>query len=517
MTAAPNGIPHQPMNMQSLSAQPLPQAITNEDLRRFHALATLAAQHPGLDLLLGQLANALGVDRVALRRPDEPPPHANRIVVAPLRLREAFLGDLYVAAPSHADSVLLAARLAFFAPAVALALDADSAHTGPAAWRENVQSEHDRLEAVLEATNDAILVIDTAGQLVTVTPPFEVFTGIPRYSVLGHPAEALAQAIEARPELPRTLANVLRALAANETDSLGGELEIHVPERRILTWCSVPVYFQDGGLLGRSVTFRDVTRERDVDRLKTEFITLVSHELRTPLTSVKGFSDLILESGEDLPDDLREYLTIIALNADRLVTLINDIIDITRIENDRVELRPTPCELSEVVRNIANTLEPLLHERGHTLTLDIPPDLPPVWADRARTAQIVSNLLSNAIKYTLQGGHLAIRARFIQSVDDLPPATRSDPIVPCVLVVVEDDGLGIAAEDRPHLFKRFYRATNELTRQIGGTGLGLMIVKSFVEMQGGQVWFESELGQGSTFYFTMPVIEGQALAGDTHR
>ncbi len=501
--------------MKPLSAQPLPDAITDEDLRHFHALVALAARRPDLEALLGQLAEALGVEQVALRHPDAPPLPADRVVVAPLYVGQAFFGDLYVAAPPHADSVELAARLAFFAPAVALALGASSPTSMQ--WLATVQSERDRLEAVLEATNDAILVIDTAGQIVTVTPPFEAFTGIPRYTVLGHPVETLAQAIEAHPELPRTLANVLRALADNQTDSLGGELETHVPERRILTWYSVPVYFQDGGLLGRIVAFRDVTRERDVDRLKTEFITLVSHELRTPLTSVKGFSDLILESGEDLPDDLREYLTIIALNADRLVTLINDIIDITRIENDRVELRPTLCALPEVVQNVVEGLEPMLRERRHSLVLDVPPDLPPVWADRARMAQIVSNLLSNAIKYTLEGGHLAIRAQFIRSTDELPPTAPNDPIVPCVLVAVEDDGLGIASVDRPHLFQRFYRATNELTRQIGGTGLGLMIVKSFVEMQGGQVWFESEPGQGSTFYFTVPVIEGKTLDGNLYR
>src|SRR5690554_6300318 len=206
------------LSMKPLSAQLLPDAITDEDLRHFHALVALAARRPDLEALLGQLAEALGVEQVALRHPDAPPLPADRVVVAPLYVGQAFFGDLYVAAPPHADSVELAARLAFFAPAVALALGASSPTSMQ--WLATVQSERDRLEAVLEATNDAILVIDTAGQIVTVTPPFEAFTGIPRYTVLGHPVETLAQAIEAHPELPRTLANVLRALADNQTDSL---------------------------------------------------------------------------------------------------------------------------------------------------------------------------------------------------------------------------------------------------------------------------------------------------------
>jgi signal transduction histidine kinase len=325
--------------------------------------------------------------------------------------------------------------------------------------------------------------------------------------------ERLAQAIEKQAGLPDTMANKLRALTHNPNESLGGEFEVSEPQRRVLVWYSLPVYAQSGTRMGRIFAFRDATREREVDRMKTEFITLVSHELRTPLTSVKGFSDLILEDGTDQLDaDTREYLSIIALNADRLITLINDILDVTRIETDRVELKPDLCPMQEVIGQVAVSLQPQLDEHGHHLALDLEPHLPPVWADHGRMVQILSNLVSNAIKYTLEPGEIAVRARYVQQTEALPPAASKDQILPCVMVSVQDTGLGIAPEDQPNLFKRFFRANTEATRLIGGTGLGLTIVKSFVEMHGGQIWFESAPGKGSTFHFTVPVVERQSLA-----
>jgi signal transduction histidine kinase len=272
-------------------------------------------------------------------------------------------------------------------------------------------------------------------------------------------------------------------------------------------WYSLPVYAQSGILLGRLFVFRDTTRERELDRMKIEFITLVSHELRTPLTSVKGFSDLILEN-ETLPleDETREYLQIISLNADRLITLLNDILDITRIETDRIELKPELCPMEDVIAQVTISLQPMLKERGHTVIVEIEPALPPVWADHARMIQIVTNLLTNAIKYTLEPGEITVRAVSIQQPDHIPTRAGRDLILPCVLVSVQDTGVGITVEDQAHLFERFYRAKSDASRLVGGTGLGLTIVKSFVEMHGGQVWFETAPGTGSIFFFTVPVV-----------
>ncbi|WP_119065906.1 sensor histidine kinase [Aggregatilinea lenta] len=501
--------------MDALSAQLLPDAVPDHDLLVFQQLSVLAANRPAPDALLDVLCKALGAISLSLCFPGEALPDGERLVVAPLNYAERHIADLCADMPPGTDSAQTAARLMFFSPLITLTLAANRSTVPQSGWTAAAQQEHDRLEAVLDATNDAILMIDTVGTLAIVTLQFERYTGIPRYEVLGQPFDVLAQKIAAQPGLPEELAGILRALAENHTESLSSEIEIDEPQHRILVWYSVPVYGQSGMLLGRLFAFRDVMREREVDRLKTEFITLVSHELRTPLTSVKGFSDLILESGDDaLPQEVREYLGIIAENADRLVTLINDIIDITRIESDRVVISPQLCALPETIAQVTAALQSAIEEKRHRLTLDIAPDLPQIWADPARMAQILTNLLSNAIKYTLHPGEIVISARYIDTLEALPDTAIRDPILPCVLVSVQDTGVGIPPGDQPYLFKPFYRTNNEIARLVGGTGLGLMIVKSFVEMQGGQVWFESAPGEGSTFYFTAPVVESKSQPGN---
>jgi PAS domain S-box-containing protein len=477
----------------------------------FHELAVLAVNGSSLSALLVQLRDHLQAGVLTVGHSADRPPVSDRLIMVPLQHRGHYLGDLYLDLLPGQDSTAVAGRLALFSPLIAMLLASstldDGASAGNGESRQVVLEERDRLEAVLESTNDAILMTDPNGIIVLATLQFETFTGIQRYGVLGLPIEQLVRLIESKEGLPATLAHILNALASNPTDYLGGEFEVFAPQRRVLVWYSLPVNAQSGTRLGRIFAFRDATRERELDRMKTEFITLVSHELRTPLTSVKGFSDLILEVSPALDDDTIEYLKIIGMNADRLIALINDILDVTRIESDRVELSPALCPMKEVIWQVVTSMQPMLDERGHRLVLDLEPYLPPVWADPSRMIQILSNLLSNAIKYTLKPGVITVQARSVQSADALPPAAPRDQIVPCVMVAIQDTGLGIAAQDLPQLFQRFYRTNSEASRLVGGTGLGLTIVKSFVEMHGGQVWVESTPGEGSIFAFTIPVVE----------
>lgn len=507
--------------MDALSAQTSPDNldnITQQDFRVFHHMVSLTAEGCLLDELLAVLGEHFESDSLAIYHPDDFPPDSTRLVMVPLQYREQHISTLCLTLPPDKDGTAMAARLAFFAPVFALALNARR-HTAPGQTGvKDIYDERDRLESILEATNDAILMVDTEGVLVMATLQFETFTGIRRYEVLGHPAEHLARRIEEQDGLPVEMAGMLRALASNRAESLGGEFNVRQPQRRVLVWYSLPVYAQSGTLLGRIFALRDVTREREADRMKNEFVTLVSHELRTPLTSVKGFSDLLLETDLDaLDDETREYAQIIALNADRLIALINDILDITRIETDRVELTPDLCPMDQVITQVATSMQPMIAERGHTLKIELEPYLPPAWADRSRMIQIVTNLLSNAVKYTLDPGQITVRACYIQQLNDLPAGATRSQILPCVMVSVQDTGMGIAPKDQQHVFERFYRAKTRATVQVSGTGLGLAIVKSFAEMQGGQVWFESEAGQGSTFFFTVPVVEGKALAASEDR
>lgn len=504
--------------METLPTVSPPEAETESDQAMFQRLATLAAQTDALEPLIAFLAEALDMPDLSICAPDDllnRDTSAAYQVSVPIRYCERDLGALCASHDPDADATELAARLAFFSPIIALQMminmsgeaDAPSLSPSESTMRE-LRDERDRLEAVLDATNDAILLVDTHETLTMATPQFEAFTGISRYDILGLPIERFTQRIREQPGVPPAMANVIRALAGNFTESLGGELEITEPHRRTLVWYSLPVYVRSGTLLGRIYAFRDASRERELDRMKTDFISLVSHELRTPLTSVKGFCDLLFEGAADqLDEESREYLEIIAFNADRLIALINDILDITRIDTDRIELKPEACSIGDAIDEGANALNVMLKQHGHTLTLDVPADLPPVWADRTRLTQIVAHLLTNALKYTLMPGEITVKARPARDADDLPPSAPRAQILPCVVVSVQDTGIGIAPDDSERVFERFYRIDGGRSRSISGTGLGLAIVKSLVELQGGRVWFESVVERGSTFSFSIPMAQ----------
>jgi PAS domain S-box-containing protein len=232
---------------------------------------------------------------------------------------------------------------------------------------------------------------------------------------------------------------------------------------------------------------------------KTEFVTLVTHELQTPLTSMTGYIDLLLEGqGGPLAEGQREWLGIIGANVDRLVALIDDLLDIARIEAGKIELKRTPLDLVPLIQEVARALRPQLEGKGQELSLELAAALPPVMGDADRVRQILINLLSNAVKYTPSGGHIAISAR-----ED----TRY------VRVAVQDTGIGVAPEDQAELFTPFFRAQHDANQGVGGTGLGLAITHALVELHGGAITVSSAPGQGSIFSFTLPASqepEGEA-------
>ena len=371
-----------------------------------------------------------------------------------------------------------------------------------------LQQERDRLEAILETTNDAIIMLDPDGRIVSANLQFETFFRLPRYHIIDQPVEVLAETIRTRPDLPAELINVLLAFGGDIHQSAGGDFEVAPPERRVLVWYSSPVHAHDGSTIGRLFVFRDATHEREIDRMKTEFVSLVSHELRTPLTAVRGFADFILEgdAGEIGPE-LRSYVEIIRVNAERLTSLINDILDLTKIESGRIDLRAASHRLDEIVDAVLLSIKPMIDSHQQSLGIDVPQHLPSIWADRDRLTQILMNLLTNASKYTACGGKLDLRATLVVEGDPLPPGAPAVKL-PAFLISVHDNGMGIAPPDQINVFTRFYRTEQATRNQIQGSGLGLTIVKSFVELHGGKIWLISELGQGTSVYFTIPFVEG---------
>jgi signal transduction histidine kinase len=241
----------------------------------------------------------------------------------------------------------------------------------------------------------------------------------------------------------------------------------------------------------------------EVDRLKSEFVTNVSHELRTPMTSIKGYADILLMGAAgSLTEDQSRFLEVIKNNADRLSILVNDLLDISRIESGQVQLVLRPIQTGEVITMVLDTLRGRIDEENKPMTLeaDVPADLPPVEADRERLTQILMNLADNAFNYSQAGGAITLRARV-------------DPAHSEMLIEVSDSGIGIAPEDQGRLFDRFYRGEDELVLATAGTGLGLPIAQQLAEMHGGRLWLaHSELGQGSTFALTLPLAASRGLS-----
>lgn len=275
------------------------------------------------------------------------------------------------------------------------------------------------------------------------------------------------------------------------------EAEISEPEHRILEVRTNPVLDRAGHYLGCVSTLHDVTAEREIAVMKNEFVSMVSHELRTPLTSIKGYVDLIVdgEAGE-INDVQLEFLQIVQENSDRLVSLINDLLDISRIESGRVHLKIEPLELADVVQGVLDTFRTYADQSDVTLKTSVGGSMPRVAADRDRVGQVLMNLVSNAIKYSPGGGAVTISV---------------EPQGDFVNVGVTDSGIGISEEDQRQLFTKFFRVDSSLTREIGGTGLGLSICKSVVELHGGTIWATSSEGEGSTFAFSLPIASADLV------
>jgi two-component system, OmpR family, phosphate regulon sensor histidine kinase PhoR len=267
------------------------------------------------------------------------------------------------------------------------------------------------------------------------------------------------------------------------------EITLHAPEERILSVQALPVNYGEAET-GALAALHDITELRRLERMRQEFVANASHELKTPLTAIKGFVETLLEGAVDDPKHNREFLETIQEQSNRLMRLIEDLLDLSAIEAKRVEYRFEPTVVSEVIERIFKGLEPMAKAKKVRLINQIATDLPRVRADREKLGQILMNLIDNGIKFNKADGsvHLTaeIKGNFLE-------------------MTVTDTGMGIATEDLPRVFERFFRTDRSHSHDIAGTGLGLAIVKHLVENHQGKASAESRLGEGSIFRFTLPL------------
>jgi signal transduction histidine kinase len=247
----------------------------------------------------------------------------------------------------------------------------------------------------------------------------------------------------------------------------------------------------EGRTVGRVCILRDVTQLKEIDTLKSEFVSTVSHDLRSPLTLMRGYATM-LEMAGDLNDQQKNYARMIVQGVDNMAKLVNNLLDLGRIDFG-VGLQVDSIPVLDILERVTSALQLHAKQKKISMGVELPKDLPHVVeADPALLHQALYNLVENGLKYTPEGGEVTLR---------LIPAPET------LTFAIQDTGIGIPASDLPRLFEKFYRGTNREALSQRGTGLGLAIVKSIAERHGGKVWVESELGQGSTFHLLIPIAQ----------
>ncbi len=358
------------------------------------------------------------------------------------------------------------------------------------------QIEASRSRAILEAVADGVLVTDSQARITLFNGSAERMLEIRADRVIGKPLNDLEGLLGAA-------ASSWRAAIQKWTDEPAGVHpgqsladQITFGNQHIIAIHLAPVIWRSE-FLGTVSIFRDITQEVQVDQLKSEFIANVSHELRTPLTSIKGYVEvLLMGAGGEINDQQAHFLKIVRENSDRLIGLVNNLLDVSRIQSGRVMLDVKELDLGALADEVIAGMRQRSQETGKAMnfTLEVEAALPPVLADIERTRQVLRSLVSNSYNYTPEGGQVCLRVL---------RAGQGE-----VQVDVRDTGIGIPLEDQPRIFDRFFRGDDPLVMATAGTGLGLSLSKILVEMQGGRIWFHSKgiPGEGSIFSFTLPVV-----------
>jgi PAS domain S-box-containing protein len=352
------------------------------------------------------------------------------------------------------------------------------------------QEQATEREAILTSIADGVVVNDVEGNIILVNPAAERILGVSEKELLSQDFNDLFAAFGSQGE--EEAAAAMEGLLNTSVPEVAKSYKINLEaDNRVIHALLSPVLSLRGDFMGVVTIFRDVTKEVEADRAKSEFVSTVSHELRTPMTAIKGYTDL-LHAGAAGPinAEQKRFLSTIKSNTDRLTALINDLLDISRMETGRIRFEPRPLQIGEVVADVVNVLAGPAENKNLSLNYEVAAGLPDVMGDRDRLHQVLTNLIGNAIRYTLDGGEIDVKVYLVER------AVRVD---------VRDTGIGIAPEDMAHLFERFYRADHPLVQETRGTGLGLSIVKMFIEMHGGRIWVESEPDEGSTFTFILPI------------
>ena len=352
---------------------------------------------------------------------------------------------------------------------------------------DRISEEHRRLETILTGMGEGVLLVNGASEI--------TYANSMAISMLSLPNTYIGKALIEINRIPELQA-LLQTVEQTETVAfaeirLGNLTE---PEAKVTV---VPVATGEEYV----IVIHDVSKERQLERIRADFVANVSHELRTPLTTIRGYAETLLSEDATHTKAQEKFVVKILNHAARLSRLVSELLELSRLESGDVELKRTPCHFNSFHEPILDVFEPILEESELVLKWEIPETLPKVNVDQQLFMQVLVNLIDNAIKYTPDGGTITVSAEISTSETFEGSNITSEEII----VHIQDTGIGIPMESQPRVFERFYRVDKGRAREMGGTGLGLAITKHIVLCHNGQIWMESTLGEGSVFHVAIPL------------
>lgn len=346
---------------------------------------------------------------------------------------------------------------------------------------QTLTEERNLSTAILGSMVEGVAVVNGSERLLFANPGFAEILDLDVPPTNG---SALVEVVR-QTELLEAVRKVLGGESRVQSEIVTGTLRQHY---FAITVAAV----RAGDTTGAVVVLHDITELRRLERVRRDFVANVSHEFRTPLTAIQGFAETLLAGAMDDPQNRTRFLEIILEHSRRLARLTEDLLVLSKMDADRLELEIHRLRVSQLIESCLETAQHRATEKDLRISVNMPQRLPDIAGDRRRLAEVLQNLLDNAIQYTLPGGQILVSAE-----------TRDSEVI----LTVSDTGIGIPKADQPRIFERFYRVDVARSREAGGTGLGLAIAKHLVEVHGGRLWVDSEVGQGSHFHFSVPLFE----------
>jgi two-component system, OmpR family, phosphate regulon sensor histidine kinase PhoR len=340
--------------------------------------------------------------------------------------------------------------------------------------------ERNLSSAILGSMVEGVAVVNGSERLVFANPGFAEILAI---DVPPQSGSALVEVVR-QSELIEAVRKVLRGEPRVEAEIVTGTLRQHF-------FAATVASVSAGKTSGAVIVLHDITDLRKLERVRRDFVANVSHEFKTPLTAIQGFAETLLAGALDDRQNRGRFLEIILEQSRRLARLTDDLLKLSEMDADRLELEISQVSVTQFVAMCLETAQRRAAEKNLALMVKVPGDLPDIAADRRRLAEVLQNLLDNAMQYTLAGGEITLSAAHAEQE---------------VVFTVSDTGIGIPKADQWRIFERFYRVDAARSREAGGTGLGLSIARHIVEAHGGRIWVDSTVGEGSRFHFSLPIV-----------